>query len=669
MNALSHSGGGPQQGRRPDLGASAAALPRPGPVHGPQPQRHAKPTPAWLALADAIGETLSLKAWRERAERSEFRTQAAAESVRARALDVPALAAHAAQVGASLVRQGFRAGPVARAQAVIGRAIEAELGKRPYATQQEAAYALLRDRLVEMDTGEGKSLALLLACGTAALARVPTHVVCANEYLAVRDAETAGRVLARLGVSVGSIRNDMTPAQRRDAYACAVVYVSAQELGFDYLRDRVAALQDGPSAAPGLMRGLCLALIDEADSVLLDHARTPLVLAEQEEYGIAHDTAQAVYKLSASLRLGRDCMLHAGGHAVALLPGVQERLRAQLTEFGLVDDARVQDEVVREALQARHVLHRDVHYVVRDDAVILIDPTTGRTLPGSVWSRGLHRMVCLKEGVAPPRATRTVTQITLQELFGRYCKLGGISGTLRESAWQLWWFYRVRVQRVLPRVPSRRRMGKLAVYATRARQFEAIRLHVAQHAGNGQAVLVGTDSVAAADALSADLTAAGIAHQLLTARDDSREAALIAAAGASGAVTVATNIAGRGTDILLAPATLAAGGLHVLCCTQNVSPRIDRQLIGRAARNGQPGSATTLVSLEDRAFSELLPMKILILLRLFAVNKAWIPGLLGTVLVRIVQTMKVFNQFKQSWQLVRHDRMSQEALSSAAQPE
>jgi preprotein translocase subunit SecA len=307
--------------------------------------------------------------------------------------------------------------------------------------------------------------------------------------------------------------------------------------------------------------------------------------------------------------------------------------------------------------------------VVHDGAVVLIDPTTGRTLPGSVWTRGLHRMVCLKEGVEPPPATRTAIQITLQALFGRYCKLGGISGTLRESAWQLWWFYRVGVQRVEPRVPSRRREGKLVVYASREQQFEAIRARVSQHAAAGQAVLVGTDSVAAADALSEDMADAGIGHQLLTARDDRREAELIAAAGAPGAITVATNIAGRGTDILLEPRTLEAGGLHVVCCTQNASPRIDRQLVGRAARNGQPGSAETIVSLDDRAFADLLPETVLVMFRGLADKRGLIPQGMGIAMARVVQTLKVLRQFKHSWQLVRHDRLSRESLIPAAQAE
>jgi len=645
----------------------SAVLPRPGPLHGNYPQREETPAPAWLALADLVGERLSLKGWIERAERRGFLAKAAAAAAAAQSIEPDTLRAEAMRAAAGLVRGGFTADAVATAQAVVGRAIEVELGKRPYPTQQAAAYALLRDRLVEMNTGEGKTLALMLASGTAALARVPTHVVCANEYLARRDAETAGRVLSRLGVTVGAIQHDMTPDQRRVAYACSIVYVSAQELGFDYLRDRLAA--SAVQAAPPVLRGLCLALIDEADSVLLDHARTPLVLAEQEEYGIPHETAEAVYRLADELVVGRDCTLDPAERQVSVAGAVLERWRGRLGELGLVDDTRVRDQVLREALQARHALRRDVHYVVHDGTVLLIDATTGRTLPGSVWTRGLHRMVCIKEGVEPPPATRTAIQITLQALFGRYCKLGGISGTLRESAWQLWVFYRVGVQRVAPRVPSLRRDGGLSVYAGREQQFAAVRERVSQRAAKGQAVLVGTDSVAAADALSSHLEAAGIPHRLLTARDDSREAELISAAGAPGAVTVATNIAGRGTDILLEPAALAAGGLHVLCCTQNASPRIDRQLVGRAARNGQPGSAETVVSLDDRAFSDLLPETLLVLFRTLADKTGQIPRGMGIAMAKAVQTLKVLRQFKHSWQLVRHDRLSRESLSSATQVE
>lgn len=647
----------------PSTPSPTLAMPRPGMLHGAYPQRDAAPPAAWLDLADRLGRRLTWHGWQQAGEQPAFMAALDAALQEAPSdLDLPEQATAAAR---RLAREGWTPAAVAEAQIVTGRAIEVELGKRPYRTQHLAAFALLRDRLVEMDTGEGKSLALLLAAGTAALARVPVHVICPNEYLARRDGEAATRVLSQLGLAAGAIANEMESAERREIYAMPVVYVSAQELGFDYLRDRLAARAGEALMLPGL----CLALVDEADSVLLDHGRTPLVLSLAAEHPISDDTALALYHLCGSLVPGKDCTIDPARRRVEVPASTLTRWHDRLTGLGITDDDRVRAHLLREALTARHALRRDVDYVVQGDTVLLIDPTTGRTMPGSVWSLGLHRMVCLKEGVKAQQATRTATQITMQNLMGRYCKLGGISGTLRESAWQLWWFYRLTVQRVQPRVPSRRREEGLAVYACRTQQFDAIRARVQAAATRGQAVLVGTDSVAAADALSATFQAAGVPHRLLTARDDVREADLIASSGKSGAVTIATNIAGRGTDILLSPRALEAGGLHVVCCTRNASSRIDRQLFGRAARNGQPGSAESVLSLDDRAFIDMLPGWALALLRTSADAQGGLPRGLAQLAARTVQTARVARDFLQTWRLVRHDRLSREALASAARPD
>ncbi len=640
---------------------AATSLPRPGVLHGRYPERRTPPAPLWLDLADRLGQCLSTSRWRASREQQAFLAELDRIELRRGAHDLPALAASAA---ATLAQQGFSAVAVARAIAVIGKAIALTQGRVVFRTQQLAAHALLGDRLVEMATGEGKTLALLMAAGTAALAGVPTHVISANEYLAERDAQAAQPVLAALGLSAAAVRNHMSAQCKRDAYAQPVVYVSAQELGFDHLRDRLHA-QSG-SSEPPLLRGLCFALVDEADSVLLDHSRTPLVLATHAPQHAPEDTVRAVYALGRDLQPDRDWRLDAAGRRAWVTPECVERLRPSLMQAGLNGDLRVLAQALDEALTARHALHCDVDYVVIAGEVMLIDPTTGRVRPGSVWSRGLHGMVCVKEGLPAPQSSRTVAQTTLQALLQRYCKLAGISGTLRDSAWQLWVFYRLETRRIEPRVPSLRRDHGLRLFATRAAQFDAVCASVLARSATGQPVLVGADSIATADALSARLAAAGIAHACLTARDDRSEAALVARAGTAGAVTVATNMAGRGTDIVLDAMALSAGGLHVICCTQNASSRIDRQLFGRAARNGQPGSTEALLSLDDRSFVDFFPASLLSAWRCCADSTGELPRMLGRLPAGVAQALAGYREFLRSWRATRNERLSSEALGPAA---
>lgn len=587
-------------------------LPRPGAALGSYPERNWSTPGVWLSLVDALGNCLSLGTFRRHRARQAF-PATLKHALAEQESSVLSVSEQAGAASRRLKKEGFTTSAVAQAFALIDRVIEMQQGRRPYLTQHQAAYALLRDKLVEMGTGEGKSLAMLMAAGTAALARVPVHVFTSNDYLAARDMNTAKPVLNALGLTCMAVSPDMTPAQRRQAYLCDVVYTTARETGFDYLRDRLSAVRNEASGAIGapVLRGLCFALIDEADNVLLDHARAPLVLAQEAAHALDTDTAVTAFAFAAKLQQGADYHIDLQNKAVELNPEVAPRfldvLHAGTNAAGGSPDSRVVAELLRDALVALQALKRDVHYVLRDNEVVLIDSTTGRALPGTVWSKGLHRMVCIKEGTVPPAATQTALQITLHDLFGRYCKVGGISGTLTEARFELWFFYRLGVQCIAPRAASRRVDLGTRLYRNRAAQFAAVTDRVRSLKAARRAVLVGTDSVAAAEALSQHLQSHGIEHRLLTARNDAQEASLIAEAGLPGAVTVATNMAGRGTDITLDVATRDAGGLHVICCTQNVSRRVDRQLYGRAARNGQPGSFESMLALDDPALALALP--------------------------------------------------------------
>jgi preprotein translocase subunit SecA len=647
--------------------ARTTRLPRPGLVYGSYPQRHPTRNGLLADLVDLAGHALVRRPWRRTPD---FQACLAAQR-QANQRTAADPAKELATVRAALLRHGFTAPLVARAQCLIAQAMEEALGKRPFDTQHSAAWAMLCDRLVEMDTGEGKSLAILMAAATAGLAGMPVHVVTANDYLAARDAQAARPVLERLGLNVAAIDPAAAPAQRRAAYACDVVYCTARELGFDYLRDRMAARDGRP-----LLRGLCLALIDEADSVLIDHARTPLIIATADgstSPALPAGCAAAAYAFSATLLAGADFTLQpAQRRAVPSAAAVQRLhdLLAGLPDTATApDDVRVSAQALEQALVARHLLQRDRHYVVQPGQqphdgtpqVVLIDETTGRTLPGTHWTGGLHAFVALKEGCAPPPALRTAQGISLQGLFSRYWKLGGVSGTLRESRVELFAFYRLRVQRILPRHPSRRRDRGLRLFAGRAERADAVLARVRACVAQGRPVLVGTDSVAASEALAARLQRAGVQATVLNARHDAQEAALIARAGARGAVTVATNMAGRGTDIE-PDRQAAAAGLHVIACCLNGSRRIDRQLLGRTARNGRPGSCETLLALDDGMFERRLSLRT----RIWLAGWCGPQGLAGPAarwLARGVQVLQEQLDLLQRWRLVQHDRHMQDLLA------
>jgi preprotein translocase subunit SecA len=478
------------------------------------------------------------------------------------------------------------------------------LGRNPYDTQLRCAEALLDDHLAEMATGEGKTLAAALAAAVAALAGVPVHVMTANDYLAARDAAQLGLLYGALGLRTGVVLGHTPPDERRAAYACDLTYATAREIAFDHLRDRAhlvaqgselrrcAARLAGDEPAPLLLRGLCMAIVDEADSLLIDEATMPLVLAEAQDDPNHRAACFQALMLARRLVPGDDLHLDASRLAVEWTEAGTARLEQWAEGLGGAWlNRRHRQELVGSALVALHGLVRERHYLVREGRVELLDAVTGRAAPGRVWSRGLQTLVELKEGcpVTPP--TRTSAQTSYQRFFLGYLRLAGISGTLAECRSELVAVYGRRLVAVPLRRASRRVLAPPRLFATRQARIEAVPARVQALVAQGRPVLVGVDSVAEAQALSTLLTAAGLEHQVLDARHDADEAAIVALAGQAGCVTVATRMAGRGTDIELGAGVAERGGLHVIGCQDNPSARLDRQLVGRAARQGDPGSA------------------------------------------------------------------------------
>ena len=346
-----------------------------------------------------------------------------------------------------------------------------------------------------------------------------------------------------------------------------------------------------------MLRGLCMAVIDEADSLLIDEAMMPLILSRQVHDSAARAFFWQAWSMAGELQAGEDFRLEAGAMRVELTAAGRARLAERAVPLGgRWRSARLREEVAGMALAARHAYRRDVHYLVRDGKIEIIDEITGRAAPGRVWSRGLHGLVELKEGCRPSPGTETLAQITFQRFFPRYHRLGGMSGTLREARGELREVYGLDVVCIPSRVPGSRKSLPSRLYGAKPALWDAVTRRVGEIRRQGRPVLIGTASVAESEALSACLAEAGIAHAVLNARFDAEEAAIVARAGEPGRVTVATNMAGRGTDIPLAAGVAAAGGLHVMCCQFNASRRIDRQLEGRCARQGDPGSVETWIS-------------------------------------------------------------------------
>lgn len=602
------------------------ALPSPGLLWGAYPERDRPKVrraalPGWLQVA---GDQ-PLRAWETLGQQrlvSRVRSHERAFAV----LDEDAFDAEIRALRPVLRRDGLSSEAATRAFALVSEACRRELGWQLYDSQLIAARIVLDNRLAEMATGEGKTLAIGATAAIAALSGMPVHVITANDYLVSRDADTLRPLYRRLGLSAGCVTHDLAPADRREAYARDIAYCTAKELVFDYLRDGMRRTRRplhwhleqlcGTAGPAPLLRGLCMAIVDEADSILIDEARVPLILAQatgnaQEETFLTRTLA-----LSGRLRAGVDFIFDRTANHIELTATGREHLERVADAPGAAWRNRLhREETVRLALAARYLYQRDHHYLVRDDKVHIIDDTTGRTAPGRLWSRGLHQLIEIKEGCPPSAAQTTAAQITYQRFFPRYLRLGGLSGTLDESRHELLAVYGLPVRRVPLRKPDQRRVLPSRLFADHQTLWQAVGKRCAELQGAGRALLIGTESVADSDALSACLTAAGLQHVVLNARDDRQEAQIVAQAGRPARITVTTNMAGRGTDIHLEDCVAERGGLHVINCQLNASRRIDRQLAGRCARQGDPGSVETWLSLDSALFRRNCPSWLLDRLR------------------------------------------------------
>ena len=477
--------------------------------------------------------------------------------------------------------------------AVAREAAKRVIGEYPFFCQLEGAYVMHRGDIAEMKTGEGKTLTSVMAVYLNALSGKGVHVITVNEYLAQRDSEWMGEIHRFLGLTVGLNLRSLTPAEKRKAYECDITYTTNAEVGFDYLRDNmVTRVEDR------VLRELNFALVDEVDSILVDESRTPLIISGGQ-------------KQTANLYINADRFVRKIQNDVDYVIDVKDR-NVQLTEEGIhkAEKAFGVDNLydlsntslvhyINQALKANYIMHRDVEYVVEEGEVIIVDQNTGRKMPGREYSDGLHQAIQAKEGVQIKQETTTLATITYQNFFRLYSKLAGMTGTAKTEEEEFLSIYNMRVCEIPTNRPVARVDYPDLVFGTKKAKYEALLEEVKELYAKGQPVLVGTISVETSEIISKLFKQARIRHEVLNAKNHAREADIIAKAGREGSVTIATNMAGRGTDIKLTEKSKELGGLAVLGSERHESRRIDNQLRGRSGRQGDPGFSRFYVSLQD----------------------------------------------------------------------
>ncbi|MGH9869006.1 MAG: preprotein translocase subunit SecA [Candidatus Polarisedimenticolia bacterium] len=513
-----------------------------------------------------------------------------------------------------LKSRGFQPDLVARAFAIIREVSTRRLQMRHFDVQLIGGQVLLQGMVAEMRTGEGKTLTATLPACTAALAGIPVHVITVNDYLAQRDAAWMGPVYKALGLKVGVIHHDMNMEQRREAYRCDVTYCTNKEVVFDYLRDRLemgrrpgpiqARLERAWGKARRLdqlrLRGLCFAIVDEADSVLIDEARTPLIISGAGDSTYEAALYRQALEISQELRPDVHYTVDFPRRFVELTSAGRKHLEDLGARAGGLWTGRVRrEELSRQALTARLLFHRDRHYVLKEGKIQIVDEYTGRTMPGRSWEGGLHQLIEAKEGCELTSETEVLGRISYQRFFRRYLTLAGMTGTAEEATRELWSVYRLQVVSVPTHKPMIRANLPTRVYGTTESKWDGVVARLKELHERGRPVLVGTRTVADSRHLSELLAGKDVPCRVLNALQDDVEADVVSRAGRVGQITVATNMAGRGTDIKLEPEVAAMGGLHVIATELHDAGRIDRQLFGRCARQGDPGSCEAFISLQD----------------------------------------------------------------------
>ena len=579
---------------------------------------------------------------------------------------------------------GFKFDLVAQAFALGREFADRRIGLRHFDVQLIGGWVLFHGMVAEMQTGEGKTLVATLPACTAALAGIPVHIITVNDYLAKRDAEWMGPIYEAFGLEVGVVIQGMSLEERRRAYRCDITYCTNKELTFDYLKDRLVLGQERGQIQVRLerlygsrarldrlcLRGLFYAIVDEVDSVLIDEARTPLIIAGAGEATYESQIYHQALELARQLHEADDYTLDLTKKSLDLTEEGQARLEELSQSLsGFWERRLVREELARQALVALHLFTNDRDYLVQDNRVQIVDEYTGRVMPDRHWERGLHQLIETKEGCEITKQNETLARISYQRFFRRYLHLAGMTGTATEVAPELWSVYRLNV---VP-IPSNKPLARVGLpartYATAREKWQAVVATIAQVHQLGRPILVGTRSVGASEHLSLLLTEAGLPHRVLNARQDKEEAEIIAQAGELGQITVATNMAGRGTDICLGPGVKELGGLHVIATERHDARRIDRQLFGRCGRQGDPGSFECFASLGDDVIAAYLASPWGWLARRVLAHDASSGGRLSNLIASLAQRRTESKYFQMRRTLLKFDESMEEAMAFSGRGE
>ena len=589
------------------------------------------------------------------------------------------LSDHALREALMAHRSVFRRKPSAedeiRALAAIREAAFRTLGLRPFVVQLAGALALCRGYLVEMATGEGKTLTAGLAAVLIGWKRKPFHLITVNDYLVERDARWLASLYEFCRIRVGTVVGESNPDQRRAAHRCDVTYTTSRELLADLLRDQMRQPRQTPRSSTLLgqmlsgnqvgnqpvLRGIHTAIVDEADSILIDEAVTPLIISSPRPNPSLKEAIHRAESIACQLIREEDYTINPTYREVELTRQGEARA-AQLAHDwpGIWRSASRREELLKQALVAHNFFEKGKQYILQDDKVVIVDEFTGRPMPQRSWRQGLHQAVEVKEGLDPSDPNETVARMSFQRFFRCFVRLSGMTGTAAESASELWRIYELATVRLPHNKPCIRRARPSVILPDQSRKFDAILREVQALHTEGRPILIGTRSVSVSEAIGRLLEQAGLPHQILNATRLQEEAMIVARAGERGRITVATNMAGRGTDIKLDQGVTNLGGLHVIATEPHESSRVDRQLFGRSGRQGDPGTCRLFASLEDELMVRTLRG---------AEPSHWKQNLIrlipGRLLFWLAQRVSERRAYRQRLAVLRSDRWLDESLSFA----
>ncbi len=620
--------------------------------------------------------------WRLRQFRQHFLPNIHRESVTLATLDNDKLEDRIKSFRNTAIKNSVNNSIVIEAFALIREVAGRRLGMYHFDSQLLGGLVLFYGNVAEMQTGEGKTLTATLPAATAALLGIPVHVITVNEYLAQRDKDIMAPVYEALGLSVACINSDMNLQERQAVYLHDIVYCTNKDLVFDYLKDQLVLeashhplhryadfLSGTEDKAKSLMlRGLHFAIVDEADSVLMDEAITPLIISGETEKNLTEITVyQQAMDVAAHLNLDEHFSLDRKNRTATLTAAAETLLEDLCQPLGAYWRGRSRrNELVEKAIAAIFLFERGKEYLVVDDKIHIVDEHTGRTMPDRSWENGLHQLIEIKEQVPLTNGRSTLIKISYQRFFRKYHHLCGMTGTAKEVGGEFWSVYHLAVVNIPTHKKSLRVDYPYQVFQSQNQKWTAVIQQAVERASQGRAVLIGTSTVNTSELLSGILEQKGVPHQTLNAKQDGEEASVIAQAGQSKQITIATNMAGRGTDIKLSQDARKAGGLHVILTEFHDASRIDRQLFGRCARQGDPGSYEILVSLEDTLIGEAKRSRVFRYLVAFLSSRKIPTGLrffLGKFILERLQKNKERIHANNRAQLLKSDDAERDMLA------